>query len=109
MATEKRLDLIDRKKLFNDLADHWGIPRDWDGRIDQLCEDALGAIEDAPTVDAVPVVHGRWLEDYETFVNDNGYESEPIQTGWVCSACGSHELSARNYCPNCGAKMDLDG
>ena len=53
------------------------------------------AIQNAPTVDAVEVVHGRWIE------------SEP-----GCRLC-SHCLADvaiysghRNYCPNCGAKMD---
>ena len=47
---------------------------------------------------------GRWIEDYETFVNDNGYESEPIHTGFVCSVCGRHSLSIEPYC-HCGADM----
>lgn len=59
----------------------------------------------APTVDAVEVVHGRWIEDYETFVQDNGYESEPIHTGFLCSVCGRHSCSIEPYC-HCGAKMD---
>lgn len=62
-------------------------------------------IEDLATVDAEPVRHGRWLEDYETFVQDNGYESKPIHTGFVCSVCGRHSSSIEPYC-HCGAKMD---
>ena len=60
-------------------------------------------IEDAPTVDAVEVVHGHWYKA----------PHHPYR----CSYCGemalldmygeSHERS--NYCPNCGAKMDGDG
>ena len=62
----------------------------------------------APTVDAVEVVHGRWIDDYDTFVQDNGYESEPIHTGVVCSVCGRHSFAIEPYC-HCGAKMDGDG
>ena len=57
-------------------------------------------IDDAPTVDAVEVVHARWIWSEENEC-------------WVCSNC---ELSAlnnyrgnstdSNYCPHCGAKMD---
>ena len=103
--------LIDANKLSEAIEETAGGLADCDQQNAAwaLRKYAIRDITDAPTVDAVEVVHGRWLEDYETFVNDNGYESEPIQTGWVCSACGSHELSARNYCPNCGAKMDGDG
>ena len=44
--------------------------------------------------DVAPVRHGRW-----------------INHGWstVCSECGEDDAFAkRNYCPNCGAKMDGD-
>ena len=53
---------------------------------------------DAPTVDAVEVVHGRWLSEMHGNSN-NG----------TCSVCGSYEHAYAfgwNYCPNCGAKMD---
>lgn len=58
-------------------------------------------IDDAPTVDAVPVVHGRW--------SDAGFGELPKHApyGWACSVCGG--ISFNNeyiYCPNCGAKMD---
>lgn len=53
-----------------------------------------------PTVDAAPVKHGRW-EDY-------GH----------CSCCGwgwsdlvydrTEQMSRMNYCPCCGACMDLE-
>lgn len=50
-----------------------------------------------PTVDAVPVVHGRW----EWLGCDE----------FVCSVCGGYvEYQSHNcgyaYCPKCGAKMD---
>lgn len=58
-------------------------------------------IHTLPTIDAEPVEHGRW--EYSL-----GSYSTP-----KCSCCGWHipysedsVLDARNYCPNCGAKMD---
>ena len=63
------------------------------------------AIDESPTIDAAPVVHGRWIllgkneHDYETSVEEK------------CSLCGRYvyrydtELQD-NYCPNCGARMD---
>ena len=103
MATEQQLDLIDRKLLFNNLADYWGIPRDWDGRIDKTCEDALAAIEDAPTIEAEPVVHAYWIKEQD----EHG-----IDRGWKCSNCrGSvYEMTYEPYegCPHCRAKMDLE-
>ena len=67
---------------------------------------AAHCIDRVKVVDAAEVVHGYWIEDYDTFVDANGYESEPVKLGWVCSVCKSQELSARNYCPECGAIMD---
>ena len=51
-----------------------------------------------PTVDAAPVKHGRWeLDD----------AAEPQRYG--CSKCScSTWYGTYRYCPNCGAKMDLE-
>lgn len=60
-----------------------------------ICEDAADVrkeIETAPTVEAAPVVHGRWnIADY----------------GHYCSVCGrfAADYNRTCYCPNCGAKM----
>jgi len=58
----------------------------------------------APTVDAVPVVHGRWN------CSDDAYENA------VCSVCGwdtvepwVHIKEWFEFCPHCGAKMDGNG
>ena len=53
------------------------------------------AIEKAPTIDAVEVVHGRWewIDDEECGV-------------YRCSCCSGAIGYPTNYCPNCGAKMD---
>lgn len=59
-------------------------------------------IDEAPTIDAEPVRHGRWIDH---MVRD-----------WRCSECGEKINKVRNvdgycyddkphYCPNCGAKM----
>lgn len=57
-------------------------------------------IDEQPTVDAAPVVrHGRWLRLDET----------PEWDQRRCSECGDISCCQRNYCPNCGARMDGDG
>ena len=56
-------------------------------------------IEAAPTVDAVEVVHGRWIEQ----------EKYTFGVMYDCSICDNRILDnghSWNYCPNCGAKMD---
>ena len=62
-------------------------------------ECVMSVVKALPTVDAVPVRHGRWRED------TGGYGF------WICSHCGFvSEASAADllyrYCPMCGAKMD---
>jgi hypothetical protein len=50
-------------------------------------------------VDAVPVVHGRWVEDY-------AYSSDPHdRLRYKCSMCGRIERSKEPYC-HCGARID---
>jgi hypothetical protein len=58
------------------------------------------AIDEAPTVDAAPVIHGHW---------DEGVHHDYC----CCSNCRDVYILAEwltdgkwNYCPNCGAKMD---
>ena len=63
---------------------------------------------EAPTVDAAPVVHARWINFPECLGYDGAYSDEHI----VCSACHSvwniidNETDRFDCCPNCGAKMD---
>ena len=63
----------------------------------------------APTVDAVEVVHGRWIPlEYDGYADGN-----PVWDLWECSECqeehSGDEDTLTPYCPNCGAKMDGDG
>lgn len=56
----------------------------------------------------------RWLaEEFE--VTEPTADMEPVRRGrWdavycdKCSVCGGLELGRTNYCPHCGAKMDLE-
>ena len=68
--------------------------------------DYIYMIEDMPTADVAPVVHGRWI-----MVDDSCGK-------YACSACreieqectewgaGHYNPVYKDYCPNCGAKMD---
>lgn len=61
-------------------------------------------VNDAPTIDAAPVVHAYW----------EGHCDEDLNRGdWrICTACGHDEWGkaedGSNYCPACGARMDAD-
>lgn len=71
----------------------------------KICtDDVVAMIADAPTVDAVPVVHAYWI------IKPHGTYG---QLRAFCSACGKHSgiggivsNQKKPYCPNCGAKMD---
>lgn len=67
------------------------------------CEDLKGRraveavaklINEAPEVDAVPVVHAEWV----------GIEYDTL---FKCSKCGYlTDYMLTDFCPDCGAKMD---
>lgn len=72
-------------------------------------DETIGDVGEAPTIDAVPVKHGRWLS-----------LTECANAGVYCSVCNKkvykedyawcnrRNKMRSNYCPNCGAKMDLE-
>lgn len=67
-------------------------------------DSVLRIIDEAPTLDVAPVVHGRWIDKQI---------HRRMQSR--CSACGKHSgiggiESNRHkpFCPNCGAKMDKE-
>ena len=70
-------------------------------------------IADAPTVDAVPVRHGRWITHHEKVALLNG----EAFGGVYCSECGYKTHNKLHvilgcpfkYCPHCGARMDGKG
>lgn len=61
--------------------------------------DAKRRLGDIPSADVQPVVHGHWIQNYET---DDGRQLR-------CSECGMVYWVGKgrdgNYCPNCGADM----
>lgn len=69
---------------------------------------AIEALKEVPSVDAAPVVHGRWIKM-------TGMMPPEYHGHYCCSECGWHMKGLRNswtreeelsYCPNCGAIMD---
>lgn len=64
-----------------------------------VVREVVDILDEAPTIDAEPVRHGRWEYQY----NDS-----------ICSACGyvnrcepiTRYRNDSPYCPSCGAKMD---
>ena len=58
-------------------------------------------IELQPTVDAVPVRHGKWIHEVRYTIDSlHSYQQ------YRCSECDMTYITNTNYCPNCGARMD---
>ena len=86
--------LIDADTLLVEL-DEWE-------NTEENSDRALGVVDakviacQMPTVDAVPVRHGKWI------TKSTGGEFFDC-----CSECGYVEWDAPNkYCPHCGSRMD---
>ena len=63
------------------------------GQVSYSREDAADCIFWLDTADVAPVRHGRWVTT----------APHPY-----CSLCFVECRDKTNYCPNCGAKMDLE-
>lgn len=87
------------------LADSNLIPR-----YAESCKPITDRIIDSLTAaDVAPVVHGRWEGTADGYA-----DGELVYDMWDCSECGfdadgAEEKPEWKYCPNCGAKMDLEG
>lgn len=58
------------------------------------------AINRQPAADVALVVHGRWVTHYRS--------GTPVPEGYVSTCCDMWNSRKRNYCPNCGAKMEQE-
>lgn len=96
-------EYIKREKALNDF-DEWiettgALPKGT-----SYYHECRACIEDVPAADVVEVVHGEWL--------GWGKGGMPLYENYgTCSVC--HEdaeicTEHRNFCPNCGAKMDAN-
>ena len=95
---------ISRSAVMSALSKVFGIPLDYDGNCDEMCDEAFAAIEALPVLDVAPVVHARWIYTGE-MDEDGNCEAN-------CSRCGAgdkHRADLKDavpYCWKCGARMD---
>lgn len=90
MARLIDLDALGIGKCNPDVFNDKGYAKGWNSAIEIL--------QNAPTVDAVPVRHGRWIDSEE--------DGHPT----ICGVCNYpvDRFYKTKYCPNCGAKMTED-
>ena len=80
-----------------------------------IWDDAMNIVEEMSEVEAVPVVHGRWIDEKGNPVPwCDVLPSSPAVSCW-CNQCGTWLVASDEYpvyglfCPACGAKMDGEG
>lgn len=87
----------DLDALEKELNERLTFLRERNGSYDQYTDgfdEAVDRVENFQTADVAPVVYGRWVFGGDGCV--------------ICSRCNEEESNDnhRNYCPNCGAKMN---
>lgn len=91
MATTSKCDTlseyIERNKVY-ELIGQTGVARIHVSDIDVI-----------PVADVAPVHHGKWLPTTKWWQGGSAWKQ--------CSECGILHLGKSNFCPNCGAKMDI--
>lgn len=100
-----RLNLIDKDALLKKMAQHQivkTIRREPTYAERMTFEWTKGDMYkyalDAPTIDAVEVVHGEWKNKYMDYSFDS--------LRFECSKCGKISDGRTKYCAFCGASMD---
>ncbi len=79
-------------------------------------EDALGCIlgvfdrqriKDLPAADVAEVRRGQWIMRGGKLHCSNCDNLASLKRGWE-DGCTTYDYTASGWCPNCGAKMDLE-
>lgn len=71
----------------------------------------LAEIKAFEKADVAPIVHDKWIEvegDKLVGIDSNGKDMYRYYRYNICAKCGKRNVIKSNFCPNCGAKMDLE-
>ena len=72
-------------------------PHEFYDSIEQAISDSEDGVPCDHLIEVTPVRHGRWL-----------YVDTDIEQFFLCNRCKQKEYWESDYCPNCGAIMDLE-
>ena len=78
-------------------------PHEFYDSIERAIDDSEDGVPCDHLIEVSPVRYGRWVK-----IDTTGLCGDPV---WNCSSCGypaGVSVAGRDYCPNCGAKMDLE-
>lgn len=96
MQNDKRLiDANALKKPIVDWLEWYTAPV----AMKSVAQEIVETIDEAPTIDAVEVVHGRWILE-------RIYRKCSLCEWVFCIRDEEGDLQKFNYCPNCGMPMD---
>ena len=102
----------------------WTSPDNTGHRVTVDADDVNFGVDKIPSADVATVRHGRWIMKHRhrggfhryTGIDDIGEQhtitvDERVEyDDRYCSECGKQSAdNFLNYCPDCGAKMDLEG
>lgn len=103
----KNIEYVNKELLIADLEERYCKPcgsekKDYYHTKCRVCcvDDIIGEIDSEPAADVAPVMHGEW--EY--------IGTDKMGNVFRCSNCANRIGLDKetDYCPNCGAKMDLE-
>lgn len=102
-------DYISRKAAVK-IAEKYGL---WNGSVlgrhTGLADCIAIEIEGLPPADVEPVRRGWWETFDSSYWRSTQYGVQAIDCVKIrCGLCGRGSAVRTNYCPSCGAKMDLE-
>ena len=99
-------EYIERQKVFDSLPI---VTEDKRISLYGAVADFMLLVSAIPAADAVEVKHGQWVQSGQCNHKPYRIRKADKWTTYKCSICGfsNGRRFNDNYCPNCGAKMDL--
>ena len=98
---ENVAEYIEREAVKSEITAYFGP---------EVSQGVLRYLNHIPAADVAAARHGKWIETQVETGDPFGGENYYTIDVYACSECGEmFDISeARNYCPNCGARMDGD-